>query len=97
MMQTPTLSRLCVIHLEKGKVVVIRETVFPSNIGGGDNLIHNNPIVPHNVQVSIDDVVAEYQLTPLCVPFDEFETVRSATCSFVQWPKNLVMLGRVYL
>ncbi|KAL8158006.1 hypothetical protein AgCh_002641 [Apium graveolens] len=37
-------------------------------------MIHNSPIVPHNVKVSVDDVVAEYQLTPLPVPCDEHET-----------------------
>ncbi|XP_074353369.1 uncharacterized protein LOC141692428 isoform X4 [Apium graveolens] len=57
-------------------------------------MIHNSPIVPHNVKVSVDDVVAEYQLTPLPVPCDEHETVGNAAGSFVQWPKDLVTLGQ---
>ena len=60
-------------------------------------MIHNNLIVPHNVRVSIDEVEPEYQLTPLPVPCDEHETVGNAAGSFVQWPKELVMLGQVYL
>ncbi|KAL8112942.1 hypothetical protein AgCh_020311 [Apium graveolens] len=55
-------------------------------------MIHNSPIAPHNVKVSVDDVVAEYQLTPLPVPCDEHETVGNVAGSFVQWPKDLVTL-----
>ena len=61
MMQNPTLCRLCVIHLEKGKIVMTRGTVFPSN-SQGDSMIHNKPIASHNVKVSVDDVVPENQL-----------------------------------
>ncbi|KAL8090318.1 hypothetical protein AgCh_039696 [Apium graveolens] len=57
-------------------------------------MIHNSPIVPHNIKVSVDDVVAEYQLTPLLVPCDEHETVGNAAGSFVQWPKDLMTLGQ---
>ncbi|KAL8099331.1 hypothetical protein AgCh_031838 [Apium graveolens] len=91
--KTPTLCHLWVIHVEKGRVVVARGTVFPS-ISPGENRIHNNPIVPNNVRVSVDDVVPEFQLIPLPVPCNELETIGNAAGSFVQWPKDLVTLGQ---
>ncbi|KAL8149281.1 hypothetical protein AgCh_006327 [Apium graveolens] len=89
--KVPTLCRLCVIHVERGKVVAARGTLFPTNQG---EMIHNNPIAPQNVRVSVDDVITEYQLTPLPVPCYEHETIGNAASSFVQWPKDLVMLGQ---
>lgn len=94
-MQTPTLCRLWVTNVEKGRVFVARGTVFPSN-SQGENMIHNIPITPNNVKVSVDDVLPELQLTPLPVPCDEHETIGNAMGSFVQWPKDLVTLGQVY-
>ncbi|KAL8099663.1 hypothetical protein AgCh_032066 [Apium graveolens] len=76
---------------ERGKVVAARGTLFPTNQG---EMIHNNPIAPQNVRVSVDDVITEYQLTPLPVPCYEHETIGNAAGSFVQWPKDLVMLGQ---
>ncbi|KAL8103979.1 hypothetical protein AgCh_028265 [Apium graveolens] len=90
--KVPTLCRLCVIHPERGKVVAARGTLFPTNNQG--EMIHNNPIAPQNVRVSVDDVITEYQLTPLPVPCYEHETIGNAAGSFVQWPKDLVMLGQ---
>lgn len=52
--------------------------------------------MPHNVKVCVDEVVVEFQLTPLPVPCDEHETVCSATGSFVEWPNDLVILGQVH-
>ncbi|KAL8148107.1 hypothetical protein AgCh_005450 [Apium graveolens] len=89
--KVPTLCRLCVIHVERGKVVAARGTLFPTNQG---EMIHNNPIAPQNVRVSVNDVITEYQLTPLPVPCYEHETIGNAVGSFVQWPKDLVMLGQ---
>ncbi|KAL8156662.1 hypothetical protein AgCh_001668 [Apium graveolens] len=89
--KVPTLCRLCVIHVERGKVVAARGTLFPTNQG---EMIHNNPIAPQNVRVSVDDIITEYQLTPLPVPCYEHETIENAAGSFVQWPKDLVMLGQ---
>ncbi|KAL8118860.1 hypothetical protein AgCh_016375 [Apium graveolens] len=57
-------------------------------------MIHNNPIAPQNVRVLVDDVITEYQLTPLSVPCYEHEAIGNAAGSFVQWPKDLVMLGQ---
>ena len=94
-MQTPTLCRLCVVDKVKDRVIVARGTVFPSN-NEGSNMIHNNPIIAQNVRVSIDDVVPEFQLTPLPVPCSEHETIGNAEGSFVQWPKELVILGQVH-
>ncbi|KAL8157773.1 hypothetical protein AgCh_002466 [Apium graveolens] len=88
----PILCRLCVIHPERGKVVAARGTLFPTNNQGEMN--HNNPIAPQNVRVSVDDVITEYQLTPIPVPCYEHETIGNAAGSFVQWPKELVMLGQ---
>ncbi|KAL8133553.1 hypothetical protein AgCh_008861 [Apium graveolens] len=90
--KVPTLCRLCVIYPERGKVVAARGTLFPTNNQG--EIIHNNPIAPQNVRVSVDDVITEYQLTPLPVPCYEHETIGNAAGSFVQWPKDLVMLGQ---
>ncbi|XP_017218614.1 uncharacterized protein LOC108196049 isoform X3 [Daucus carota subsp. sativus] len=92
-LMTPTLCRLCVLDKVKGRVVVARGTVFPSNNERG-NMIHNNPVAPQNIRVSVDDVVPEYQLTPLPVPCSEHETIGNAEGSFVQWPKELVNLGQ---
>ncbi|KAL8156660.1 hypothetical protein AgCh_001666 [Apium graveolens] len=92
--KVPTLCRLCVIHVERGKVVAARGTLFPTNQG---EMIHNNPIAPQNVRVSVDDIITEYQLTPLPVPCYEHETIENAAGSFVQWPKDLVMLGQIGL
>ncbi|XP_063948209.1 uncharacterized protein LOC108217919 [Daucus carota subsp. sativus] len=91
--KNPTLCCLWVIHVEKGRVVVARGTVFPSN-SQGVNMIHNIPMASHNVRVSIDDVVPEYQLTPLPVSCDEHDNIGNAAGSFVQWPKDLVTLGQ---
>ncbi|KAL8131230.1 hypothetical protein AgCh_007230 [Apium graveolens] len=55
-------------------------------------MIHNNPISPQNVRVSVDDVITEYQLTPLPVPCYEHKIIGNAAGSFVQWSKDLVML-----
>ncbi|KAL8103901.1 hypothetical protein AgCh_028195 [Apium graveolens] len=90
--KVPKLCRLCVIHVERGKVVAARGTLFPTNNQG--EMIHNNPIAPQNVRVSVDDVITEYQLTPLPVPCYEHETIGNAAGSFVQWSKDLVMLGQ---
>ncbi|XP_074382333.1 uncharacterized protein LOC141724202 [Apium graveolens] len=90
--KVPTLCRLCVIYVERGKVVAARGTLFPTNKQG--KMIHNNPIAPQNVRVSVDDVITEYQLTPLYVPCYEHETIGYTAGSFVQWPKDLVMLGQ---
>ncbi|WOH00626.1 hypothetical protein DCAR_0519995 [Daucus carota subsp. sativus] len=49
----------------------------------------------HISEVSVDDVVPEYQLTPLPVPCSEHETIGNAEGSFVQWPKELVNLGQL--
>lgn len=53
--------------------------------------------MPNNVRVSVDDVVPEFQLIPLPVPCNELETIGNAAGSFVQWPKDLVTLGQVYI
>ncbi|KAL8096080.1 hypothetical protein AgCh_037149 [Apium graveolens] len=82
-------------NLQKGRVVVARGTIFPTNSQG--NMIHNNPIASQNVKVYVDEVLAEYQLTPLPVPCDEHETIGNAVGSFVQWSKELVMLGQILL
>lgn len=58
-------------------------------------MIHGKMIAPHNVKVQIDDIVAEFQLTPLPVPCEEHEMVGNAVGSFVQWPRDLVTLGQV--
>lgn len=92
-LKIPTLCSLWVLHSEKGRVVVARGTIFPSN-SQGSTMLHNKPIAPHNVKVSVDDVVAEYQLNPLPVPCEEHATVGNAAGSFVQWPKDLVTLGQ---
>lgn len=84
------------IDSDKGKVVVARGTVFPSS-SQGSNLVHGNPMAAHNVKVSVDDVVAEFQQTPLPVRSIEHEKVGDAAGSFVQWPKDLVMLGQVII
>lgn len=80
-MQTPTLCRLCVLDKVKGRVVVARGTVFPSNNEGG-NMIHNNPVSPQNVRVYVDDVVPEFQLNLLPVPCSEHETIGNAEGQF---------------
>ena len=71
-----------------------RGQVFPLS-REGDNFIHGIPITPNNVKVCVDEVLIEFQLTPLPVPCDEHETVGNAAGSFVQWPKDLVILGQV--
>ncbi|WOH04534.1 hypothetical protein DCAR_0623943 [Daucus carota subsp. sativus] len=55
----------------------------------------NNENVRSSCQVSIDDVVPEYQLTPLPVSCDEHDNIGNAAGSFVQWPKDLVTLGQL--
>ena len=77
-------------------MIAARGTIFPS-CRQGDNLIHGKPISPQNVKVSVDDVVAKFQITPLPVPCDEHDTTGDAAGSFVQCPKDLVDLGQVLI
>ena len=68
-LQVPTPCRLYVINVDKERVIAERGTIFPS-CRQGDNLIHGKRISPQNVKVSVDDVVAKFQITPLPVPCD---------------------------
>lgn len=71
-----------------------RGTVFPPNLPGA-GVVHGEQIAPDNIKVCVDDVVGDYQTTPLPVPCSEHKMVGEAAGSFVQWPKTLVLLGQV--
>ncbi|KAK9756635.1 hypothetical protein RND81_01G111000 [Saponaria officinalis] len=54
-------------------------------------MVHNTPLSPQNVCVSIDKVLES--AAPLPVPWGGFERIGEVDGSFVQWPKTLVLLG----
>lgn len=70
-----------------------RGTVFPSILPGAA-MVHGEQIAPNNVKVCVDDVVSDYKTTPLPVPCSEHKLVGDANGSFIQWPKNLILLGQ---
>lgn len=54
---------------------------------------HNQQILTNHVKVGIDAVEPIHVGTPLPVPSKYHITIGEALGSFVQWPKNLVLLG----
>ncbi|KAK9683718.1 hypothetical protein RND81_10G160400 [Saponaria officinalis] len=54
-------------------------------------MVHNTPLSPQNVRVSIDKVLES--AAPLHVPWGGFERIGEVDGSFAQWPKTLVLLG----
>ncbi|KAK9675834.1 hypothetical protein RND81_11G034800 [Saponaria officinalis] len=83
----PAPCRLTV--LESENIIVVAEgTAWPWVEG---QMVHNTPLNPQNVRVSIDKVLES--AAPLPVPWGGFERIGEVDGSFAQWPKTLVLLG----
>lgn len=82
------MSSMC-DHLELWKSDCGKTDGFSTKFAGG---WYCEQIVPNNVKVCVDDVVGEYQTTPLPVPCSEHKMIGEAAGSFLQWPKTLVLL-----
>ncbi|KAK9714661.1 hypothetical protein RND81_06G110400 [Saponaria officinalis] len=83
----PAPCRLTV--LESENIIVVAEgTAWPWVEG---QMVHNTPLSPQNVCVSIDKVLES--AAPLPVPWGGFERIGEVDGSFAQWPKTLVLLG----
>ncbi|KAK9750280.1 hypothetical protein RND81_02G183900 [Saponaria officinalis] len=75
--------------LESENIIVVAEgTAWPWVEG---QMVHNTPLSPQNVRVSIDKVLES--AAPLPVPWGGFERIGEVDGSFAQWPKTLVLLG----
>ncbi|KAK9756231.1 hypothetical protein RND81_01G082900 [Saponaria officinalis] len=82
----PTACRLAVLEFEN-LITVDEGMVWPWVEG---KKVHNTPLSPQNVQVSIDKIIES--TAPLPVPWDVFQRVGEVLGSFAQWPKQLVLL-----
>ncbi|KAK9664466.1 hypothetical protein RND81_14G043900 [Saponaria officinalis] len=85
-LQVPTACRFAVLEFEN-LITVAEGMVWPWVEG---KKVHNTPLSPHNVQVSIDKIIES--TAPLPVPWDGFQRVGEVLGSFAQWPKQLVLL-----
>ena len=54
----------------------------------GSTLVHNTPLLPSQVKVSVDEV--KDADAPVPVPTDEVSLVRQALHTFLAWPTHLV-------
>ncbi|XP_074270548.1 uncharacterized protein LOC141594390 [Silene latifolia] len=90
----PTKCRLTCVH--DGVIFNVAEaTVYPNE--DDTELVHGTPLLVGNVRVSIDKVLEG--TAPLPVPTEFLERVADAAESFVQWPKELIVIGdevRIY-
>ncbi|KAK9698209.1 hypothetical protein RND81_08G089100 [Saponaria officinalis] len=86
-LQIPTACRLAVLEFEN-LITVAEGMVWPWVEG---KKVHNTPLSPKNVQVSIDKIIES--TAPLPVPWDGFQRVGEVLGSFAQWPKQLVLVG----
>ncbi|KAK9676303.1 hypothetical protein RND81_11G067900 [Saponaria officinalis] len=86
-LRVPTACRLAVLEFEN-LITVAEWMVWPWVEG---KKVHNTPLSPQNVQVSIDKIIES--TAPLPVPWDGFQRVGEVLGSFAQWPKQLVLLG----
>ncbi|KAK9733536.1 hypothetical protein RND81_04G073700 [Saponaria officinalis] len=85
-LQVPTACRLAVLEFEN-LITVVEGMVWPWVEG---KKVHNTPLSPQNVQVSIDKIIES--TAPLPVPWDGFQRIGEVLGSFAQWPKQLVLL-----
>ncbi|XP_074283488.1 uncharacterized protein LOC141608036 [Silene latifolia] len=84
----PTKCRLTCVH--DGVIFNVAEaTVYPNE--DDTELVHGTPLLVGNVRVSIDKVLEG--TAPLPVPTEFLERVADAAGSFVQWPKELIVIG----
>lgn len=79
------------VNVESKIVVVGRGMVHPAS--GPEDRCHGQLILADHVKVGIDMVEPDHVGTPLPVPSAYLMTVGEAVGSYVQWPKNLVLLG----
>ncbi|KAK9698063.1 hypothetical protein RND81_08G080100 [Saponaria officinalis] len=86
-LQVPTVCRLTVLEFEN-LITVAEGMVWPWVEG---KKVHNTPLSPQNVQVSIYKIIES--TVPLHVPWDGFQRVGEVLGSFAQWPKQLVLVG----
>jgi hypothetical protein len=56
----------------------------------GSKVLHNLPIGPDNVKVSI--IIAKVKNAPLPFPSDELKFVKDAIGTFIAWPKSLLIM-----
>ncbi|KAH9619182.1 hypothetical protein KSS87_010210, partial [Heliosperma pusillum] len=84
----PTKCRLTCIHDGKTFSVAIG-TIYP--LEGSNQVIHGTPLLIGNARVSVDKILEG--TAPLPFPTPYLERVGDAIGSFVQWPKELIIVG----
>ncbi|XP_074298645.1 uncharacterized protein LOC141629565 [Silene latifolia] len=84
----PTKCRLACVHDGKTFNVAIG-TVYP--LEDSNLVIHGTPLLIGNARVSIDKILEG--TAPLPFPTQYHERVGDAIGSFVQWPKELIIVG----
>ncbi|KAK9732865.1 hypothetical protein RND81_04G028200 [Saponaria officinalis] len=82
-LQVPTACRLAMLEFEN-LITVAEGMVWPWVEG---KKVHNTPLSPQNVQVSIDKIIES--TAPLPVPWNGFQRVGEVLGSFAQWRKQL--------
>jgi hypothetical protein len=71
-------------------VTVAKGLVIP-----GQTLVHHAPVGRGYACVQIDSVVSEWRRIPLPVPTEDMLVVDDIRESFIQWPKNQIILDQV--
>lgn len=72
--------------IDQRKVVVAHGVVDM-----GRDKVHNTPISPENVCVSIDRIEQVYAQRNLPCPSDDLYELKDARGSFTQWPRRFVI------
>ncbi|KAK9749885.1 hypothetical protein RND81_02G157800 [Saponaria officinalis] len=85
-LQVPTACGLAVLEFEN--FITIAEGIVWPWVEG--QKVHNTPLSPQSVQVSIDKIIES--TAPLPVPWDGFQRVGEVLGSFARWPKQLFLL-----
>ena len=70
-------------------------TVAKGLVHPGQTLVHHAPVGRGYACVEIDSVVSEWRKIPLPVPTEDMLVVDDIRESFIQWPKNQIILDQV--
>ena len=63
----------------------------------GSGVCHSVPVKENHVKVLVDQVKSYFANYPLPVPNEEMRELGEARNSFIQWPRNAIVLTEVYM
>lgn len=66
--------------------------VFPY----GNGLIHSLPLSANHLKVMIDQINTKFQVFPVPVATDEVNDLQGAVGQIIQWPRNGIVLTKVF-